>query len=407
MGKLSSIATKAMISVVVLAIVAVGAYYVFLRGSSTKTVTADFPEAVGVYVGTPVRILGVEVGSVTSVTPGPSFVKVTMEYDATYRIRASDAEVDEVANSLVSDRYLNLGPLISANDPAPALESGATVAKTGAPAELDDIYAALDKLSVALGPSGANKGGQQDGALSTLLKVSAANLKGNGAALGNSITKLAAAAQTLSDRKDGLFGTVKNLQKFTAALKSSDGQVRLFNTQLAQVAGDLAAERTDLGAALQQLGLALNDVKSFISQNQAKFHTDIKGLETITGVLAKEKSSINEALAIAPVALANITHAYYPQYGAIGTRSNLASLTDGLTASGLTSLTCSALNTVLGQATGSTGVLAGLGLGSTISKTLGSVCPASASTSSAQSKQVVSTALNGGVAPGMLIGSGS
>ena len=122
------------------------------------------------------------------------------------------------------------------------------------PAELDDIYASLNQLSVALGPKGANKGGKTKGALSTLLNVSAANLKGNGAALGNSITQLSRAARTLSDSRGDLFQTVANLRTFTGALKTSDGQVRLFNRQLAQVAGDLAGE--SITVALAALGAA-------------------------------------------------------------------------------------------------------------------------------------------------------
>ena len=187
-----------------------------------------------------------------------------MEYDSKYKLPANAGAV-EVANSLVSDRYIQLTPAFTGGK---AMKSGATIPlkRTGAPAELDDIYAALNKLSVALGPSGANQGGKK-GALSALLDVSAANLKGNGAALGNSITKLSQAAQTLANSRGDLFGTVRNLQKFTTTLKTSDAQVRLFNRQLAQVAGDLAAERGDLGSALHELGLALDEVNGFIKKN--------------------------------------------------------------------------------------------------------------------------------------------
>jgi phospholipid/cholesterol/gamma-HCH transport system substrate-binding protein len=323
MAKLSANTTRLIIGVVVVAIVAIGSYFVFFRSSSDKTVTARFTSAVGIYVGTPVRIIGVNVGSVTGVHPQGDYVKVTMNYGSKYKLGPNAGAV-EVANSLVSDRYIQLTPLYDAKrDHGKFLKSGATidVDHTGGPAELDDIYAALNKLSVALGPKGANK----DGALSALLKVSAANLRGNGSALGESITKLSQAAQTLANQKGDLFATVRNLQKFTQTLKSSDGQIRLFNTQLAQVASDLASERGDLGAALKSLGLALDDVSRFVKQNASRFHTDIRGLEEITNILVKQKASLNETLAVAPYALANIVHAYQPDIGAIATRSNLAS----------------------------------------------------------------------------------
>jgi phospholipid/cholesterol/gamma-HCH transport system substrate-binding protein len=412
MKKLSTLASKIVIGVVVLAVVAGGVYYQFFRTGSQKTVTAQFRSAVGVYTGTPVEILGVTVGKVTKVQPQAQYVLVTMSYDAKYRIRAKDASAEEVANSLVSDRYINLGTLIGPKDSSPVLADHATipVKRTGGPAELDDIYAQLDKLAVALGPEGANKGGQSDGALSALLKVSAANLKGNGAALGQSITKLAAAARTLADHKGSLFDTVKNLQKFTTTLKSSDSEIRTFNQLLAQVSGDLAGERSDLGNALHDLGTTLDVVSKFVKDNASKFHTDIKGLADITGVLVKEKASLNETLAVAPIALANIVHAYQPNIGSLGTRSNLASLSDtsdvvSTLNDDVTQLICS----VAGQVTGGIPSLSGI---------LSQQCnPKKSSTKTGQSGRTsqssqttdakVSALLNGGMAPGQLIGSGS
>jgi phospholipid/cholesterol/gamma-HCH transport system substrate-binding protein len=347
MAKLPANLTRLVVGAVVAAIVAVGAYYVFFSGSSDKKVTAQFASAIGIYSGTPVKILGVNVGQVTGVHPNGANVSVTMEYDSKYTL-APNASAIEVANSLVSDRYIQLTPLYDeARDHGNSLKSGAVidVNHTDGPAELDDIYASLDKLAVALGPQGANAGGKQEGALSTLLRVSAANLKGNGQALGNSITKLSSAAQTLASQRDNLFGTVRNLQKFTKALNNSDGQIRLFNQQLAQVASDLAAERTDLGAALHDLTLALDDVGTFVKQNAGKFHTDIQGLREITKVLVRQKASLNETLAVAPIALANLVHTYQPDIGAIATRSNLASLTD-LNGDSATKILCSILSVV-------------------------------------------------------------
>lgn len=322
MAKLSATATRAVVIAVVLAIVVVGAVYL-LSGSDDRKVTARFPAAVGIYPGTPVRILGVNVGEVSSVKPEGGYVKVEMTYGSGYHLPANAGAV-EVANSLVSDRYIQLTPAYTGSGPVMANNATIPLSHTSAPAELDDIYSALNKLSVALGPNGANK----TGALSTLLKVGAANLKGNGAALGNSIGKLSQAAKTLADGREDLFGTVTNLRKFTKALNDSDGEVRKFNELLAQVTGDLAGERADLGAALHELGIALDKVNGFVKTNAGKFHTDISGLREITGVLVKQKSSLEETLAVAPVALANIVHAYQPNLGVIASRGNLSSLTD-------------------------------------------------------------------------------
>jgi phospholipid/cholesterol/gamma-HCH transport system substrate-binding protein len=250
-------------------------------------------------------------------------VKIDMKYDKKYKVPDGAISV-VVANSLVSDRYIQLAPAYTGK--GPTLKDGANIplSRTASPAELDDIYGALNELSVALGPNGANK----NGALSTLVNVAAANLDGNGAAFGNSITQLSKAAATLSNGREDLFGTVRNLEVFTKALSASDVQVRHFEEQLAQVAGDLADERADLGAALHNLTGALHDVAVFVKSNAAKAHTDIVGLKDVTGILVKEKAAFEETLAVGPVALANIVHAYQEAQGTLGTRSNLTNLLD-------------------------------------------------------------------------------
>ncbi|MCZ4500312.1 MAG: Phospholipid/cholesterol/gamma-HCH transport system substrate-binding protein [Marmoricola sp.] len=324
MRRLTPTLTRIVVGIVVLAVVIGGAVYV-LSGGNTKKVTADFDSAVGVYPGTPVDILGIVVGKVDSVKPNGNFVKITMEYDSKYKLPANAISV-VVANSLVSDRYLQLAPAYSGS--GPTLRDGATIPlkRTASPAELDQIYGALSKLSVALGPNGANK----NGALSNFVKIADANLKGNGAALGTSITKLSEAAQTLSGSSGNLFATVKNLQVFTDALSQSDTQIRDVESELAQVSGDLASERADLGTALHNLSGALDQVATFVKTNAAKTHTDLSGLANVAKILVKEQSSLNETLAVGPAALANIVHAYQPDLGVLATRSNLASLTDPL-----------------------------------------------------------------------------
>ena len=321
MAKLPSWATRTIVGAVLVALIA-GVLVFVLSGSSTRKISADFTEAIGVYPGTPVKVLGVNIGTVTKVHPEGDKVRVDMEYDTKYKLPRNVGAL-LVANSLVSDRYIQLDAYTGSGPTAPN-NAHIDIKYTRSPAELDDIYKALSDLAVALGPSGANK----NGSLQDLLHVAAANLKGNGKAFGDSITNLADAAKTLADNRGSLFDTVQNLNKFTQTLQASDAQVRHFEDQLAAVSADLANERNDFTAALHDLDLALGAVANFVNSNATKFHTSITGLEAITGLLVKEKASLNETLAVAPVALANIVHAYQPNIGIIASRGNLASFSD-------------------------------------------------------------------------------
>jgi phospholipid/cholesterol/gamma-HCH transport system substrate-binding protein len=304
-----------------LALVLVAALVVLLWPSGgTRHVRVQLVRAVGLYPGSDVRILGVKVGQVTKVTPHGNRVDVDLEYDDKYSVPA-DAKAVVIAPSVVSDRYVQFTPVYRHG---PKLADNATIRlpDTAVPVELDRIFSSLNDLDVALGPKGANK----NGALSRLLAVGADNLQGEGKHINGTLTDFSKAITTLSSGRDDLFGTVRNLQVFTAALANSDGQVRAFNTDLASVADQLAAERGELALALKNLAVALGEVASFVKDNRATLTSDISGLADVTGVLAKQKDALAEILDDAPAALSNLQNAYNPTSGTLDTRDNFQQL---------------------------------------------------------------------------------
>jgi len=360
-----------LVVVAILAAVVVGGVVFALLPGATKTVTARFERAVGLYAGSDVRLHGVKIGTITKVKPDGDGVLVAMKYAKKIKLPAypDDAKVVRAAiipPSLVSDRYVQLADWSSCPTGCPVLAGGARIPmnQTAAPVELDDIYAALDKLDVALGPRGANSTAlSAKGPLADLIDVGAANLDGNGAALGNTVENLSKAVQTLANGRQDLFGTVKNLQVFTDALVANDTQVRKFNTQLDQVTSALADERGSLAAALKNLTAALSDIAGFLRTNGAAIHTDVVGLKDVVVVLDKQKAALNEVLVEAPVALSNLNHTYNAGSGTLDTRDNLGgtqnpldpavlcsalSATKNLPASGTIADTCAAIAKVLG-----------------------------------------------------------
>ena len=184
--------------------------WTILRPAGQYRVTAWFTQTVGLYPGSDVRILGIPVGSVTDVVPEGDRVRVDMLIDDDYDIPA-DADAVVLAPSLVSDRYVQFSPVYDGGE---KMKDGAKVPleRTATPVELDQVYGALDQLSAALGPNGANK----NGALSDLVDVGAANLDGNGEALNRTLTGFSQAVETLADHRDDLFSSLDNLQTFTS-----------------------------------------------------------------------------------------------------------------------------------------------------------------------------------------------
>ncbi|MET9801116.1 MCE family protein [Streptomyces sp. NPDC006368] len=308
-------ARRALASVVALAVVATGAVVLWPADDPVR-VTAYFPRTVGIYPGSDVRVLGVRIGEVKEITPRGQRVRVTLEYDAGRKVPAG-ARAAIINSSVVSDRYVQLLPVYRSG---PALRDGDVIpeARTAVPVELDRVFDSLHTTAEALGPRGAN----EDGSLSRLLGVSADNLEGQGTKLHRTVEDLSLAVTTLSDGRQDLFGTVRNLQVFTAALAADDKSVRSFNDSLAKVADQLAGERKDLAAALRHLGVALADVSEFVRKNKKSLTSNVEGLAKVTKVLVTQRAALAEVLEVAPTGLSNLQNAYNPSSGTLDTRDN-------------------------------------------------------------------------------------
>ncbi|MEU0271296.1 MCE family protein [Streptomyces sp. NPDC006307] len=300
---------------VALAVVAAATVVLWPRSEPVR-VTAYFPRTVGIYPGSDVRVLGVRIGEVKEITPEGRRVRVTLEYDSERAVPAG-ARAAIINSSVVSDRYVQLLPVYRGGE---RLRDGDVIpeARTAVPVELDRVFDSLHTTAEALGPRGAN----QDGSLSRLLGVSADNLEGQGAKLHQTVEDLSLAVTTLSDGRQDLFSTVRNLQVFTAALAADDKSVRSFNDSLAQVADQLAAERKDLAAALRHLGVALADVSAFVRDNKKALTTNVEGLAKVTKVLVTQRAALAELLEVAPTGLSNLQNAYNPSSGTLDTRNN-------------------------------------------------------------------------------------
>ncbi|MGC1213416.1 MAG: MCE family protein [Micromonospora sp.] len=281
-----------------------------------RRVVAYFTRAVGVYPGSDVRVLGVRVGEVESVTPQGRTVRVDLRYDPDVEVPA-DARALIVPPSVVSDRYVQLTPAFTGGS---ILADGAVIPvdRTAAPMEIDDIYQALDDFNRTLGPEGANA----DGALSDLVTTGRANLEGNGGSLHDTLDGLSRTLTTLADGRQDLFGSVANLQRFTTALARSDQQVRGFNQQLADVAEQLAGEKDELAAALRNLAAALADVTTFVRRNRAALTDNVDALAEVTRVLVRQQQAVIDILDVAPLAVNNLSLAYNPRSGTLDTRDN-------------------------------------------------------------------------------------
>ncbi|MFT4262218.1 MAG: MCE family protein [Nocardioides sp.] len=299
------------LAVVVAVALLLGAMMVWHRSGRT-TIDAYFSRTDGIYAGDEVRVLGIPVGRIDSITPmGSSKVRVRMTVDRGVQI-PSGAKAAIVAPSLISSRYVQLTPRYAGGA---TLHDGATIplSRTAVPVEWDTIKDQLDETVVALGPNGANK----DGAVNDLVTSTADTLKGNSATINGSIQSLAAAIRTLDAGGDDLFSTIRNLQVFVSALRGSDDQITAFAARLDEVSGALDGDGKALRSALHQLGEAVGEIETFVKKNRSAVNTTVSGLADVTATVAARQAEMAQFLHVAPNALANLNKAYHQRQNAV------------------------------------------------------------------------------------------
>ncbi|GED99611.1 mammalian cell entry protein [Gordonia spumicola] len=318
-------------AVVVVALVAGGVWFGVQR-ATTRTITAYFATAASVFEGDSVRVIGVPIGTVTSIEPRQGDVKVTMRIDRSTPI-PQDVRAVVVAQSLVSGRFIQLTPGYTKG---PELEGDADIPmeRTAVPMEWDDIKKQLSELSTALGPKGGDKSPDQ-GVAARAVDVFDKNLSGNGQAIADSIKQMSTVVGTLSDNRDDVFGAVKSLQQLTEQLSTSHDQLVQFNGRMASVSEVMAGSSQSLGDAMSNLNGAISDLEGFLGENSSTVVSTVDKLAQLTGTLKKKDEQLRGLLHSAPTQLANFFNIYNPLTGSLdgvfglGMGANLISLLCG------------------------------------------------------------------------------
>ena len=142
-----------------------------------NTYTAYFKATSGMFVGDPVKIIGVEVGKVSSITPRTGDVRVRFTVDSS-RTLPKNASAYIVADSLVGGRFIQVTPVYHGGD---KLGDGGQIPmeRTAIPVEWDQVKTELDKLANNFGPTVDD----DKGSLARTVDTLGRNLDGTGAEL--------------------------------------------------------------------------------------------------------------------------------------------------------------------------------------------------------------------------------
>jgi phospholipid/cholesterol/gamma-HCH transport system substrate-binding protein len=302
---------RAALAALLVATLLVGVYLVWPSRAGHKVV-GYFTSAVGLYPGDDVRIVGVPIGTVDSIEPRATDVKVTMSLDDGVKVPA-DAKALVIAPNLVSARFVQLAPAYTGG---PVMADGAQIGldRTAVPVEWDEVKEQLTQLSTQLGP----QQGSLQGPLAGFVNQAADTFDGNGDSFRQALRELSQTAGRLGDSRTDLFGTIRNLQVLVNALSNSNEQIVQFSNHVASVSQVLADSSADLDNTLGTLNQALSDVKGFLNQNNQALIDQVSKLSQFTQILTDHSDDIEQILHIAPNGLANFYNIYNPAQGTVG-----------------------------------------------------------------------------------------
>src|SRR6201997_5621578 len=298
-------------TVIALIAVLVGGVYVLSSQGNNRSIVGYFTSAVGLYPGDQVRILGVPVGSIDTIEPRPSDVKITMSVSKDVKI-PKDARAVIISPNLVSARFIQLAPAYTGGA---ALPDGGSIdlARTAVPVEWDEVKQALPQLAVQRGPTT----GSMQGPLGKAINQAADTLDGKGESFHNALRELSQAAGRLGDSRSDIFGTVKNLQVLVNALSASNEQIVQFAGNVASVSQVLANSSRHLDNTLGTLNKALSDIRGFLHENNSTIIDTVNNLNDFAKTLSDQSDNIEQVLHVAGPGIANFYNIYDPAQGTL------------------------------------------------------------------------------------------
>ncbi|WP_328349948.1 virulence factor Mce family protein [Mycobacterium sp. NBC_00419] len=288
---------------------------------TTNTVVAYFSEALALYPGDRVQIMGVRVGNIDKIEPAGDKMKVTFHYANKYKVPA-DASATILNPSLVASRVIQLAPAYTGG---PVLADNAVIPieRTQVPVEWDDLRNQISELVTTLGPTKD----QPKGPFGDALESFANGLEGKGEQINKTFRGLSDAVTALNEGRGDFFGVLKSLALFVNALHKSDQQLVALNTDLATFTNSFTNSDQEVANAVKDINTLLTTARKFVDDNGSVLSKDINNLADTTNALMQPdaRNGIETVLHVYPNLAANLQNIYHPTHGALVAVPTIAS----------------------------------------------------------------------------------
>lgn len=213
--------------------------------STTKNTSVDYcaimPDAVGLYAGNPVTQMGYPIGTVNSVSPGNTGVRVDFTVTQPRQLPA-DVKAVIRSTSLLADRTLEL---VGNPGPAPKLAAGGCIPmdRSFTPKSLSQVVGSTANLINAISPDGSTN-------VADAVRGLDLAMRGTGPGFNQLMTNTAAVLDSPDQAISSIASVIKNLAQLTSFVRELSGPMK-------QILLDLQRTLPDIIRVVEPIGRQL------------------------------------------------------------------------------------------------------------------------------------------------------
>lgn len=247
-------------------------------------VTAEFARGTGLYPGSPVRLLGLDIGRVTDVDNEEGLVVVRMQLDAGTRLPA-DVGATIIPLTLLGERYVQFGPTWRSG---PVLGDGDRIplSRTRVPAEIDDLLRSLQDFMGAVDPDRAGD------VVTNLASI----LDGRGADINLLIENASGTLGLLADEGEDLAAIITSLRELSSTLKGRTDSIESLIRNYELVSQVLIDNREDLDGVITELDRATVELAGLLAAHGDPLREDVRILADTTAIVGANAENLELTL---------------------------------------------------------------------------------------------------------------
>lgn len=246
---------------------------------------AEFTNVSGLRTGNLVRVAGVEVGKVTSISVNRD-ATVHVQFTADPVAVLTEGTRAEVRyDDLIGGRYL---ALVEGAGSTKTLLPGRTIPidRTAPALDLESVTGGFRPLFRALSPQQVNDLSGQ------LIQV----LQGEGPTIESFLNQAAAATNTLADRDELIGQVIDNLNTVMKTVGGQSDQLDLAVSSLSSLIHGLAERKTDISNAVAYTNAASASIADLLTRTRAPLRNIVAQTDRVAGIVVADHDYVDDVL---------------------------------------------------------------------------------------------------------------